>query len=256
MANETIRNVAHVFPVDIDAVRAAPETPAPRTILREFSLNTSTHGIPGIARSQSLSNRVYWTISLLVFTGIRIYFIIEAIRAYFEYPIQSVVTIEEVMHPTFPAVSICNYSPLRYDRFIGPFLNFTNQRNLSHTNDTTTFTMQQADYIPDFFQYMVNSNQSLEDYFYSLDSMLLSCTYNGRACSSQEFVRFLSSYYGYCYTFNKPVDFIRNGSVYGAYEDGDWGILELELYVHSHLYVPHYTDGESHRRSVTSGSIA
>lgn len=190
MVKETTRNVGNVFPVDVDVVQSAPETPAPTAILREFSLNTSTHGIPGIARSQSISNRVYWIISLLAFTGIMIYFIVEAIRAYLEYPIQTVMTSEEVMNPTFPAVSFCNYSPLRYDRFIGPFLTFTNERRLTNTNDTTTFSIEQAGYIRDFFQYVLNRNQSLTEYFYPLDGMLLSYKYNNRNCSFQDFVRF------------------------------------------------------------------
>ena len=29
-----------------------------RSILQEFSVNTSTHGIPGIARSESVTNRI------------------------------------------------------------------------------------------------------------------------------------------------------------------------------------------------------
>ena len=57
-----------------------------RSIIQEFSLNTSTHGIPGIARSTSVINRVFWSIVFLVFTGVMLYFTIQAIRAYFEYP--------------------------------------------------------------------------------------------------------------------------------------------------------------------------
>ena len=215
----------------------------PRVILREFGLNTSTHGVPGITRSQTLSNRLYWILSTLIFTGIMIYFITETIRAYFDYPTLTLVTIKEESIQPFAAVSFCNYSPLRYDRFIAPFLNYTNQLNLTNTTDTTTFTAKQASYIRDFFQYKLNNNESLTDYFYSLDSMLISCRFNGLNCSSKDFVSFVTSSFGYCYTFNAQTKNIRNGTLYKNTDNGRLGVLELELYVHSHQYVPYFTNG-------------
>jgi hypothetical protein len=109
--------------------RTNPRTSRRRSIIREVALNTSTHGIPGITRSQSLLNRLFWTISLLSFSGILLYFITQSIRAYFAYPVQtSVSTIVERVQ-AFPAVTFCNFSPLRYDRFSEPFFNYTDSIN-------------------------------------------------------------------------------------------------------------------------------
>ncbi|CAF1412059.1 unnamed protein product, partial [Didymodactylos carnosus] len=47
----------------------------------------------------------------------------------------------------FPAFSFCNLSPLRFDQFIKPFLNYTNTLNLTNINDTTTFIPYQASLI-------------------------------------------------------------------------------------------------------------
>ena len=46
-----------------------------RSIINEFFLNTSTHGLPGIARSESIHNRLFWIATLSCFTGIMLYFI-------------------------------------------------------------------------------------------------------------------------------------------------------------------------------------
>lgn len=242
MSDPTPSNLATVDSIEPDTAKSRGKSPQVWSIIREFALNTSTHGIPGIARSQSRHNRFFWTISLLAFTCIMMYFITESIRAYFEYPVQTLVSIAEENNPVFPAVTICNYSPLRYDRFIEPFLNYTNALNLTNTTDTTSFTQTQSGYVRDFFQYKLNRGESLVDYFYSLGSMLLSCKYNGLNCSKEDFLTFVSSRYGYCYTFNAKSSRIRNGTLLNSGLNGQWGNLRMEFYVHSHQYVPYFSD--------------
>ena len=244
MSDHRIRSVATIYPAQANTMKSDQELlPQPRLIIQEFALTTSTHGIPGIARSQSHHNRFFWAISLLAFTGIMTYFIAESIQAYFAYPTQTLVSIAEENNPLFPAVTFCNYSPLRYDRFIQPFLDYTNGLNLTNTNDTTSFSESQAGYIRDFFQYKLNRGESLEDYFYSLDSMLISCKYNSLNCSKEDFLTSISSRYGYCYTFNAKSHQIRNGTLFKSGTNGEWGNLRIDLYVHSHQAVPYFSDG-------------
>ncbi|CAF5142835.1 unnamed protein product, partial [Rotaria sp. Silwood1] len=68
MTDTTIKHIATVFPVDAEALKPDLKLHRRRSIIRDFSLNTSTHGIPGIARSQSIHNRIFWIVSTLVFT--------------------------------------------------------------------------------------------------------------------------------------------------------------------------------------------
>ncbi len=243
MPNSTIKHIASIFPVNAEALKPDPTAHRRRSIIREFSLNTSTHGIPGIARSQSIHNCIFWTASLLIFTGIMLYFVIQSIRAYFDYPTQTSVAVIVEWPQAFPAVTICNYSPLRYDRFIDPFLNYTNSRNITNTNDTTTFTSSQASYIRDFLQYKLNRDESLNDFFFPLSSMLINCTYNGVSCSTNDFTWFITPLYGFCYTFNAK---LKNGTVRYNSDNGAMGLLELQLYAHSHQYVPYFSKGKYH----------
>ena len=96
-----------------------------RSIIREFALNTSTHALPGIARSQSKHNRIFWSISFLTFTGIMIYFVVQSLRNYFQYPTQTSVSIVVERSQIFPAVTICNYGAGRSDMSSAEYLNFT-----------------------------------------------------------------------------------------------------------------------------------
>lgn len=244
MSNETIKHIATVFPIDPDALKPDSKYRRRKSIIKEFSLNTSTHGIPGIARSQSIHNRIFWTISLCIFAGLMVYFVVESIIAYFQYPSQTSVSVIVEWSQAFPAVSICNYPPLRYDRFIDPFLNYTNTFYLTNTTDTTNFTCEQSLYIRDFLTYKLNRNESLDDFFYSLDSMMMTCSYNGFPCSVVNFTSFVSASYGFCYTFNaKLKDGVNNGIRYNVDHGGN-GLLQLSLYIYQHQYVPYLTYGE------------
>ncbi|CAF4248319.1 unnamed protein product, partial [Adineta steineri] len=231
-----------VFLVNVEALKSETKLQQHRVIIKDFSLNTSTHGIPGIARSQSIPNLLFWSISFITFLGIMLYFIIQSILAYYSYPTQTSVSTINEWPQAFPAVTTCNYSPFRYDTFIEPYLNYTNSLNLTNTTDTTTFTEQQALYVYDYLQYKLNRNESVNEFYYPLSSMLIKCVYNGANCSAADFVQFTSSSYGLCYTFNAQASHINNGTIHYNNENGYSGELELDLYIHSHQYVPYLTD--------------
>ncbi len=178
------------------------------------------------------------------FAAIMVYFVAEAILAYFGYPTQFNLDVVSEWPQYFPAVTICNSSPLRFDKFIQSFLNYTNSLNLTNSNDTSTLSSLQATYISDFLINKINKNESLESMFYSPSSMLYICTYNSLPCSTADFISFTSSAYGLCYTFNvKPINSSDDSVRYGN-ENGGNGILDLELYVHSHQYVPYLRQGK------------
>jgi hypothetical protein len=245
MSHDTIDHIATVFPINAEALQAKTTLPQRRVIIKEFGLNTSAHGIPGIARSQSISNRFFWFVTFMAFTGIMIYFVVQAILGYYSYPTQTSVDIADQWPQAFPAVTICNYSPFRYDTFIDGYLNYTNARNLTNTTDIKTFSFEQSLYIADYVQYKLNRNESLDAFLYPLRSMLIKCVYNNARCSASDFVHFISPQYGSCYTFNALAPNINNGTVRLNSENGYSGELQLDLYIHSEQYVPFLTDGKS-----------
>lgn len=254
MTDTGIKSMATVFPDNTESKQAYNKFPRRRSIIREFALNTSTHGLPGIARSQSIHNRVFWTLSTLFFTGIMLFFVIESIEDYFSYPTQTSVSFIVNRSQDFPAVSICNYSPLRYDTFIKPFLNYTNSKNFTNTSDTSTISAIQSSYIPDFLIYQLNTNQSLTDYFFPLKSMLMWCFYNGVTCQHTDFITFLSSSFGQCYTFNAKMK-ENQTSLRSTTESGGTGNLQFGLYAHSHQYVPYVAEGLSKKFNFSNNFI-
>ena len=218
-----------------------------RSIIQEFSLNTSTHGLPGIARSESVHNRVFWTISFVCFTGVMIYFVTTAIINYFNYPTQFDLNVIREWPQYFPAVSICNASPFRLDRLIQPFFNYTRSRNKSTPSNASTIPPSLIMELGDFIIEQLNTNAALEQYLFDISSMLYTCQYNSMPCTAADFIQFTSASYGLCYTFNAKM---KNSSAqkvrYGNANGGD-GILELELYTHNHQSIPYFVKGKDRR---------
>jgi hypothetical protein len=233
--------VGTIFVISIEPIKIRGKPRRRRSIIQEFGLTTSAHGIPGIARSRSIHNRIFWSVCFTAFIAVALYFIIQEIRSYFEYSTQTSVNIVSEWPQYFPAFTICNLAPVRYDRFIEPFLNYTASLNITDTNDTTSISLQQAKYIGDFFQMKLNQNESLNEFFFPLSAMLMKCVFNGRSFSAVNFTSFTSSSYGLCYTFNAKLKNLKN--VHYSDEYGGSGNLNLRFYVHSHQYVPYVREG-------------
>ena len=242
--SKRVRLVSTVLPEDSTMTIDENKKPGPWSIILEYCLNASTHGLLGMARSASLHNRAFWSISFFAFTALMTYFVVKAIIDYFGYPTNMDVNVVNEYPQYFPAFSLCNASPLRMDRFIGSFLNYTNARNLTNTNDTTTLSAAQAGYILQFVEERINGNQTLGSFFYSLSVMLYSCSFNSVPCSVADFIPFTSSSYGLCYTFNAKLKNSSSSSVRYGNQYGGNGILDLSLYVHSNQYVPYVSDGK------------
>lgn len=214
--------------------------PRRRSIIRAFCLDTSTHALPSIARSQSIHNRLFWSISFLAFLGIMIYFVVVAIMDYFDYPTNIDVSYNSDMQQYFAAFSFCNIASLRFDRFIEPFLNYTD----SLRNATTTISSDFGHLTWNFIVDTLNRNETITPYGFSLSSMLHDCSYNFQPCSAADFISFTSAAYGLCHTFNAKLrnrtsDSLRPGNFFGGS-----GLLSLGLYIHSHQYLTGSSDGK------------
>lgn len=233
-ANQSLTN--RVGPI---GVWNAPATETRRSsIVREFALNTSTHALPGIARSRSHLNRIFWSISFLVFTAIMSYFVTQTIIQYFQYPTQTSVTIEVESSQLFPAVTVCNYSPVRSDVLLADFFNYTDSLNITSPNQPRKIDFRNAPLIRQYLIEKVNTNQSIIQYLFSLENIMISCKYNYVACASKDFIAFESSNHGLCYTFNARTKHENISNIKTTIAHGGYGLLQLRLYAHIHLYVP------------------
>ena len=173
------------------------------------------------------------------------YFIIQSIRHYFQYPTQTSVSIVMDQQAAFPAVTICNYSPLRSDLVLPSFMNYTNARNVTNITDLTKLTRKELEMLEDFMIEKANRAESMREYFFSLAVMFLGCDYNGITCTTSDFRSFISSKFGLCYTFNAKARDTNASQVRSITDKTRTGKLLLHLYAHSHLYISSFSNGQS-----------
>jgi len=113
--------VGPIFVIGSETIKKPQKSGRRRSIIREFCLNTSAHGVPAIARSQSIHNKLFWLICFTAFFETAMYFIVREIFSYFDYPTQTSVDIISEWPQYFPAFTVCNVAPVRtivsLDRF-------------------------------------------------------------------------------------------------------------------------------------------
>lgn len=155
-----------------------------------------------------------------------------AFVTFFSYGVTTSFTTVYESPSDYPAVTICNLVP--FDTYINLnyFQNILTANNLNYTIVPTTDNpgIEQVNIISDFLKAKVISNQTnnsttLQSFGYSIDSLLISCYYNGLRCYASDFNWFYDYNYGNCYTFNGNTASIKKISKSGP----KYG-LQLELF--------------------------
>ena len=235
---KTVQHVSTTHSSDAAENQGLEETTDRSSIIREFLQNTSAHALPGIARSKSIHNRIFWSISFIAFTGIMIFFVVRAIMDYFEYPTKFDTNFVEEWPQYFPAFTLCHASVLRLDRLLEPYLNYTKSLNVTISNDTKMWSSRDSSFVNDFLVAKLNRNESLRDYYFSLSSIMHSCSFNSEPCSAADFISYTSPSFGLCHTFNARLKNSSSESVRYANQHGGDGTLDMSLYIHSHQSIP------------------
>ncbi|CAF1463424.1 unnamed protein product [Adineta steineri] len=171
-----------------------------RSIIVDYLLSTSTHGLRSVGRAYSSCNRLFWIIIFTVAFGFMFFFVISSVIEYFTYPTQTTTEINLERKMPFPAVTVCNANPYRLDKMNASLVAFVSR--LYSPNKTYNQNLLDSLAIPlviDLFNR--NQTEELASIGFQLSDILLSCSYNGIDCSNL-FTRSLTSALGNCFTFN------------------------------------------------------
>lgn len=179
-------------------------------IIVSSCVETTAHGISPILKREHIFIRLFWTVCLLVSTGVCAYMVALSITAYFDY--ETVTKVEKIYLLTtdFPAVSICNknsYATNASLKFIKEILLKNEIFFVNNTDDF--FRFLDPDKISTY-KYFVGLNaldpdlpdQVRQSFGYNMSEMMLTCSYNFQKCSENDFHWFYDVLYGNCYTFN------------------------------------------------------
>jgi hypothetical protein len=168
-----------------------------RSIVVDYLLAASTHGLRTLGRANSTKNRIFWIVVFMTACGLMLYFVISNILQYLAYPTTTSIEITAQRDMNFPAVTVCSANPYRVDRMNEYLLAYAKLIGSNLTGEALENLA--TNMIVDLF----NRNETTELYNigFALSDMLLDCTYNNINCSSN-FTYSISSVLGNCYTFN------------------------------------------------------
>lgn len=136
----------------------------------------------------------------------------DSLKEFFEYKVSVQVKWNEMALDYFPAVTFCNLNPFdsrkeSVKRFLSTQLE-SNNLNWSLVDSDEIPAIQQVNQALEVLkaaalsEFNSNSNRG-HGLGFDLDSMIISCFYNGLKCNLSDFTKSFSFEYGNCYTFNK-----------------------------------------------------
>ncbi|UJR19931.1 hypothetical protein I4U23_023063 [Adineta vaga] len=207
-----------------------------QSIVIDYLIATSTHGLRSVGRAYSQFNRIFWICAFTVTLGVMFYFVISSVLQYYTYPTQTKVEIRLDRHMPFPAVTVCSGNPYRYDQINKSLVSyFYRLTSPNSTFNQTTLNSLNIPLIVDLFSR--NQTDELLSIGFQLSDILLKCSYNGIDCSNV-FTISISPIMGNCFTFNWKA----SGSVFTISDFGDSLIvqegLSLMFYVPQELFFP------------------
>jgi acid-sensing ion channel 1 len=232
-----------------------------KELAHEWTQNTSIHGLSGITAAKHPFFMILWLLALLASTAYCLYMVVVTFTAYFQYG-----TLVSVVHHAdqpadFPAVTFCNLNPINEARlFMNPGVEIQVLQSVfspsdfacllgSYINGSYTYNLTKlelclptasysyilfvvSNYLRRYVANRFDQSNDRQKFGFLLKDMFLNCDYNGKPCSTSDFVQFWHNDYGNCYTFNSG----KNGSVVRQTNTpgSNYG-LKLDLFVREYL---------------------
>ena len=209
-----------------------------RNFLKEHLTNEMFIAIQEIFYSTHLVLKLFLVFFLILAYVLASYTTLKLIFSYFDYSVTSSVRNLYENPATFPKVTICNVNQFttKYAyKFMNNISNFTFENFPINATEferlTYAFIIQQR------ANALINDLNDGEKKRFGehLDDSLLSCTFNLRPCSPNDFSWHFDSNYGNCYSFN--AGFNSTGSKqdpYVSFIGGSFHGLILDFYVRSY----------------------
>ena len=166
-----------------------------KSLFKEFIESTTLHGIRNVFSGDSKLRRFIWFLGISCCIASFIWNSSELMKSYLNKEVLSRVTIVNQDYARFPAVTICNFNPLR--------LAYLQKLNLSESA-LHRIKHNQFDN-PVGEELFINSTDDTMKFFrnagHQIKDMLLNCTLQGETCRFDDF-NWTMTNMGGCFTFD------------------------------------------------------
>ncbi|CAF0780208.1 unnamed protein product [Brachionus calyciflorus] len=177
------------------------------SVIEDGLLNSTSHGIPNIIRSDNLILRVMWILFTVISTTLCSYMIVQNIINYFSFETTNKIQIHTETNSIFPAITICNLNFFTSEYSV----QFIKNLALDTESDSAYFSYSQ------YYTYMhtVSTSEELisnsHKFGDSFEKLILHCQLLTIDCKNKEYWNYYyHQMYGNCYQINaKKENFIR-----------------------------------------------
>ncbi|XP_014378697.2 acid-sensing ion channel 1 [Alligator sinensis] len=225
---------------------AEEEEQGTATDLAAFASGCTLHGVGHIFVEGGFGVRqALWALAFLLSLSMFLYQVADRIIYYLEYHHVTLLDEQDSAEMTFPAITFCNINRVRTSQlsqddllYIAPLVEY-------ETWMEPGFPVAQPN--PETFDEALNLHAFYSRTSHQLEDMLLSCSYRGIECSSEDF-SVVFTRYGKCYTFNAGQD---GKSPLITVKGGTGNGLEIMLDIQQDEYLPIW--GETDETSFEAG---
>ena len=177
----------------------------------EWCDETTLHAIPIASRSKNKSNQLLYLFCFLTSAGFGFSYVGRSIITYLRF---DTVTYMQVINETptfFPTVSFCNLKMLNKESSKSYLQNILFDRNNISIINQSKYGDNILNYLKDtqaIAQYSISNDKSSDlrrNIGFELNETMISCTYNWRSCSLEDFTYFYHPLHGSCYSFNQDL---------------------------------------------------
>lgn len=202
-------------------------------IIKEWAMQSTSHGIPKIASSPYTIIKIMWTIFFVASFGFCSYCLINSFREYFKYDVNTQMSVTTQSSLEFPTITFCNKNPFKTDDTDFEFRSFLreiyNKSVKSSFNQGFNDLEKQSLFLEQVSRLMIYravEKDQRNKLSYDIDEMLISCSFNLETCNKDHFSHYWSNTYGNCYQFNNG----KNYSIKSSTNPGKMNGLKLDLY--------------------------
>ncbi|XP_072040591.1 acid-sensing ion channel 1C-like isoform X3 [Amphiura filiformis] len=190
-----------------------PDKSKQGTLEREFINNTTFHGLNRIGDPDKPTwLRLLWTLAVLACSGTCLWQISLRCMEYFDYNINTQISVVYQSPLAFPAVTFCNFNRFRLSQITEADANFliyilyAEDYDYGSYTDLESFSWYGSSF--DYYETFANLTGTFNYTEFTLragfqldNETLLDCQWRGRKCYPSNFTHVFTSY-GNCYTFN------------------------------------------------------
>ena len=206
---------------------------------KEVLVNSTSHGIPNIIRSENLIIKLVWLLFLLASTGLCSFLVAQSIFTYYNYDVNTKTRTIYETQAFFPTITICNKQKYTTRKGLEFLKNVIIENNLTDIFENETFShmyyIDQLESLTTLKQYahskIKNSNMSAEEkksLGLTMSKALVECSFDGLsgACDENHFNWVYNKNYGNCYVINSG--FTQSGepedTVISSYAGKEYGL--------------------------------